>query len=540
MANITFKSDNQKQSLLLPPSLDELIPATHSVRVVNAIIDRLDVDGVLRTYRGGGNSCFHPRQMLKILVYAYLNNIYSSRRIAQQLSENIHYMWLSGGAKPDFRTINYFRGKRLKCIFDDLFRQIVALLHQEGFVSLEVQYIDGTKIESAANKYGFVWRGSVEKHDKRLREKTDAVLREIEQVLHDEQQEPDTESTLSTEEFVSRVERIKERMDTDNLSKQQRRVVRDVENKAVPKMKEYEHHIATMGERNSYAKSDPDATFMRMKEDAMLNGQLKPGYNVQIATENQFITNYGIFQRPTDTGTLIDFLESFYEKYGVQSREIVADAGYGSLQNYEYMFDKGMIPYVKYNYFHKEQTRAFRNNPFLQQNLKYDPIADEFTCPAGKSMVRISCKNTKSELGYQAHTHLYQASGCSRCPLRKECHNAEENRIIRVNHTLNEYKRTVRELLTSERGIFHRSRRPIEPESVFGHIKADHMFRRFLLRSLPKVNIEFGLIAMAHNIRKITACAFLDKRILDVLGKINKSNEGKNRVWADSEMWAVA
>lgn len=157
MAKITFKSDNQKQSLLLPPSLDELIPATHSVRVVNAIIDRLDVDAIVRTYRGGGNSCFHPRQMLKILVYAYLNNIYSSRRIAQQLWENIHYMWLSGGAKPDFRTINYFRGKRLKGIFDDLFRQVVELLHKEGFVSLEVQYIDGTKIESAANKYSFVW-----------------------------------------------------------------------------------------------------------------------------------------------------------------------------------------------------------------------------------------------------------------------------------------------------------------------------------------------------------------------------------------------
>lgn len=505
MAKITFKSDNQKQSLLLPPSLDELIPATHSVRAVNAIIDGLNVEGILHTYRGGGNSCFHPRQMLKILVYAYLNNIYSSRRIAQQLSENIHYMWLSGGAKPDFRTINYFRGNRLKGIFDDLFRQVVELLHKEGFVSLQIQYIDGTKIESAANKYSFVWRGSVEKHDKRLREKTDAVLREIEQVIRDELQEPDTESTLSTEEFASRVERIKERMEKKNLTTQQRRVVRDVETKSLPKMKEYERHIATMGDRNSYSKSDPDATFMRMKEDAMLNGQLKPGYNVQIATENQFITNYGIFQRPTDTATLIDFLESFHKKYGQHSREIVADAGYGSQQNYEYMFDKGMIPYVKYNYFHKEQTRAFRNNPFLQQNLKYDPATDQFTCPAGKSMVQISCKNPQSELGYKAHTKLYQATDCSRCPLRKQCHNADENRIIRVNHTLNEYKRTVRELLTSQRGMFHRSRRPIEPEAVFGHIKANQMFRRFRLRSLTKVNIEFGLVALAHNLRKIAS-----------------------------------
>ena len=292
MAKIAFKSDNQKQSLLLPPSLDELIPLTHSVRVVNAMIDRLDVDAILHTYRGGGNSCFHPRQMLKILVYAYLNNIYSSRRIAQQLSENIHYMWLSGGAKPDFRTINYFRGKRLKGTFEELFRQVVELLHKEGFVSLEVQYIDGTKIESAANKYSFVWRSSVEKHDRRLREKTDAVLREIEQVICEEEREPDTEQTLSTEEFASRVERIKEWMDTENLSKQQRRAVRDVERKSLPRMKEYERHIAIMGERNSYARSDPDATFMRMKEDAMLNGQLKPGYKGLRSNPRGLFTTY--------------------------------------------------------------------------------------------------------------------------------------------------------------------------------------------------------------------------------------------------------
>lgn len=505
MAKIAFKSDNQKQSLLLPPSLDELIPLTHSVRVVNAIIDRLDIEEILHTYRGGGNSCFHPRQMLKILVYAYLNNIYSSRRIAQQLSENIHYMWLSGGAKPDFRTINYFRGKRLKGVFEYLFRQVVELLHKEGFVSLEVQYIDGTKIESDANKYGFVWRGSVEKHDKRLREKTDAVLREIEQVICEEEREPDMEQTLSSEEFASRVERIKERMDTENLSKRQRRAVRDVEHKFLPKMREYEHHIAIMGERNSYAKSDPDATFMRMKEDAMLNGQLKPGYNVQIATENQFITNYGIFQRPTDTGTLIDFLESFHKKYGLHSREIVADAGYGSLQNYDYMFSKGMIPYVKYNYFHKEQTRAFLSNPFLQHNLRYDPRNDEYTCPAERKLVHIAIQRPKTNLGYETTAQIYQATDCSECPLRKVCHNAEGNRIIRVNHTLNEYKHKVRELLTSERGMYHRSMRSIEPEAVFGQIKANHIFRKFRLRSLPKVNVEFGLVALAHNLRKFIA-----------------------------------
>ena len=502
MAKIAFRNDNQKEILLFPPSLEEKIPATHSVRVVNAVIDNLNVDSILDSYRGGGNSCFHPRQMLKILVYAYLNNIYSSRRIEQCLQENIYYMWLGGGITPDHRTINYFRGKRLKGCFDTLFTQIVELLHKEGFVSLQVQYIDGTKIESAANKYSFVWRGSVDKYDTRLREKTDAILRDIEQVIEEESKDTTKDIELTTEEFSSRVERIKERMQRDGMTKQQRKQIKELDS-AVEKMAEYDHKKEVLGSRNSYSKSDEDATFMRMKEDAMLNGQLKPGYNVQISTENQFITNYGIYQRPTDTGTLIDYLESFKERYGIKSKEVVADAGYGSEQNYNYMLENEMVPYVKYNYFHKEQKRKQRNNPYLQQNLLYDKEQDVFICPNNKKLIHTDTYTRTTELGYESKVDKYECEDCSDCPLKSECTKARGNREIEVNHTLNEYKRQVRELLTSERGLYHRSKRPVEPEAVFGQIKDAHHFRRFRLRSLPKVNIEFGLIAMAHNLQKL-------------------------------------
>ena len=502
MAKIAFRNDNQKEILLFPPSLEEKIPATHSVRVVNTVIDNLNVDSILESYRGGGNSCFHPRQMLKILVYAYLNNIYSSRRIEQCLQENIYYMWLGGGITPDHRTINYFRGKRLKGCFDTLFTQIVELLHKEGFVSLQVQYIDGTKIESAANKYSFVWRGSVDKYDTRLREKTDAILRDIEQVIEEESKDTTKDIELTTEEFSSRVERIKERMQRDGMTKQQRKQIKELDS-AVEKMAEYDHKKEVLGSRNSYSKSDEDATFMRMKEDAMLNGQLKPGYNVQISTENQFITNYGIYQRPTDTGTLIDYLESFKERYGIKSKEVVADAGYGSEQNYNYMLENEMVPYVKYNYFHKEQKRKQRNNPYLQQNLIYDKEQDVFICPNNKTLIHTDTYTRTTELGYESKVDKYECEDCSDCPLKKECTKARGNREIEVNHTLNEYKRQVRELLTSERGLYHRSKRPVEPEAVFGQIKDAHHFRRFRLRSLPKVNIEFGLIAMAHNLQKL-------------------------------------
>lgn len=515
MAKLAIKSDNRKQNLLLPPSLDELVPENHMVRVVDAVIDRLDISDILSTYRGGGNSAFNPKMMLKVLVFAYLSNVYSSRRIEDLLRRDIYFMWLAGMKRPDFRTINYYRGKRLKDGFDAVFTQVVRLLHEEGFVSLKVQYIDGTKIESVANKYTFVWRGSVEKYDARLKAKTEALLRQIEQSHAVENQENPVSEELTAEEVAKRVERIREKVDADNLSKEERKALKQIETDAVPRMNRYKEQLETMGSRNSYSKTDPDATFMRMKEDAMLNGQLKPGYNVQISTENQFITNFGIYQRPTDTLTMISYLESFKARYGMQSEEIVADSGYGSEENYEYMFSNGMTPYVKYNMFHVEQRRSYRNSPFRVSNLFYNPDDDFYVCPMGQKMKFIRQEKRYTASGYQQTVSVYRASRCEGCPLRGQCHKSKHDRQIEVNHSLDDYKARARELLTSEQGLKHRSRRPVEPEAVFGQIKECGRFRRLRLKGLTGAKIDFGLKALAHNLRKLAHAwaksSFFDK-----------------------------
>lgn len=515
MAKLAIKSDNRKQNLLLPPSLDELVPEYHMVRVVDAVIDRLDISDILSTYRGGGNSAFNPKMMLKVLVFAYLSNVYSSRRIEELLKRDICFMWLAGMKRPDFRTINYYRGKRLKEGFDAVFTQVVRLLHEEGFVSLKVQYIDGTKIESVANKYTFVWRGSVEKYDARLKAKTEALLRQIEQSHAIENQENPAAEELTAEEVAERVGRIREKVDADNLSKEERKALKQIETDAVPRMLRYKEQLETMGSRNSYSKTDPDATFMRMKEDAMLNGQLKPGYNVQISTENQFITNFGIYQRPTDTLTMISYLESFRTRYGMQSEEIVADSGYGSEENYGYMFRNGMTPYVKYNMFHVEQRRLYRNNPFRVSNLFYNPQDDFYVCPMGQKMKFIRQEKRYTASGYQQTVSVYRASRCEGCPLRGQCHKSKHDRQIEVNHTLDDYKARARELLTSEHGLKHRSNRPIEPEAVFGQIKECGRFRRLRLKGLTGAKIDFGLKALAHNLRKLAQAwaksSFFDK-----------------------------
>lgn len=511
MAKLAIKSDNQNQMMIFPPSLDELIPSNHVVRIVSAVIDRLDISEILSTYKGGGNSCFDPRMMLKVLIYAYLNNIYSSRKIERMLAENICFMWLSGMSRPDYRTINYFRGKRLKTGIDNIFTQVVELLHQEGLLTLDVQYIDGTKIESSSNKYTFVWKKTVMKYDERLKRKTLALIEQIEKNHAIECEDETSAGELTVEDFSERLERLSDRIDESELSKQESKDIRKMKGESLPKMEEYREHLEIMGERNSYSKTDHDATFMKMKEDHMMNGQLKPGYNVQISTENQFITHYGIYQRPTDTLTYITYQKAFRDRYGRFSDSNVADSGYGSEENYKFMTDNGIAPYVKFNMFHVEHKKKYRNNPFLPQNLHYNREENYYVCPMGQHMDFVREEKRYTESGFEQTVSIYRAKRCMGCPLRAKCHKAKGNRTIEVNHRLNAYKDMVRELLTSEDGLEHRSRRPIEPEAVFGQLKANGMFKRFRLKGLSGTNVEFGLKAIAHNLMKLSnKAAFSD------------------------------
>ena len=235
MAKVIFKSYNPNDNLLLPPCLGDYLPGNHPARVVSAIIDRLDISEIEAGYAGGGTSSYNPRMLLKVIVYAYLNNVYSGRQMEKLLVENIAYMWLSGMQTPDFRTINIFRSKRLADKFDEIFTQIVLLLHDEGLVSLKVQYIDGTKIESVANKYTFVWKGSTEKNKAKLEANVRTVLKAAESALALENAEEQQE--LSSEEMAKRADRILKKMDEDGISdKKLRKTVEKVKSASASKI----------------------------------------------------------------------------------------------------------------------------------------------------------------------------------------------------------------------------------------------------------------------------------------------------------------
>jgi hypothetical protein len=412
-------------------------------------------------------------------------------------------MWLSGNSTPDFRTINYFRGKRLRSEIHHLFSEVVRLLVSMDYVSLDVQYIDGTKIESRAGRYTFVWRKSVEKHKAKLETKIASVLADIDDQIKTDGRECNKEElkTIDSELLKKKLSELNAGL--KDRSKATQKALDKLQSEHLPRLEGYEKQLDKLADRNSMSKTDPDAVFMRMKDDHMKNGQLKAGYNTQISTEEQFITHYTIHQTTADTTTLETHLESFQKAYGVQSSEVVADAGYGSEQNYLMLEQMEIDAYVKYNYFHAEQKRKVKNDPFAVANLFYNEKEDFFVCPSGQRMTKTGTGTRTSANGHQSELTYYEAARCEGCPFRGQCHKAQGNRRIEINHRLTRLKQQAKELLTSELGLAHRSKRPIEVEAVFGQLKANNSFTRFTLRGLEKVNVEFGLMALGHNLRKM-------------------------------------
>ena len=506
MSKVVFKNQTGNCPELFPANIFDKIPDNHPVRLVDTVVNSLDISDIIKRYKGGGTSAYHPRMMIKVLFYSYLSNVYSCRKIAKALNENIHFMFISGNSTPDFRTINDFRGKILKDSIKTLFAEVVKMLVEMGYVSLDVQYIDGTKIEAKSNKYTFVWRKTVEKHKERLEGKIKSVLSDIEESILSDNQEVNQEELpkkIDSEELRERLSAINKKL--KEPSKKVAKELQKLQEEHLPKLEKYEKDLEIFGDRNSYSKTDHDATFMRMKEDHMKNGQLKPAYNPQISTENQFITHATIHQTAGDTTTLKSHLDSFEKSYSKQSKEIVADAGYGSEENYEMLEKKGVDAYVKYNYFHMEQKKKTKNNPFLPQNLFYNAAQDFYVCPMGQRMENVGQGKRTSSNGYVSQVTYYQAKNCEGCPLRAQCHKATGNRRIEVNHRLNFLKQQAKEKLMNKKGLEHRSKRPIEAEAAFGQLKSNNKFNRFTLTGLEKVELEFLLMAIGHNLRKMVA-----------------------------------
>lgn len=504
-----FKPYNQRQMLAFPPALEDLIPKGHPVRVVNEVINQINFEPLVKAYHIRGGSSYHPQMLLKVLVYGYVTNTYSSRKLAAACRENVYFMWLSAMSYPDHNTINRFRGVRLKHALRSVFEDVVELLAREGLLSIEEIYTDGTKMEANANRYTFVWKKSIQTNKEKMKKQLQDIWNYAQNMAADEDRmpEPPDFTEIDSQKVKATVDQLNKTLaGKENVDKKVRAKLRYITKNYPATIDKYEQQEAILGERNSYSKTDPDATFMRMKEDHMKNGQLKAGYNVQISTSNQFIVNYTIHPNPTDTTTLPAHLVQHQASFGDAPKILTADAGYGSEENYTLLEQKEITPFVKYGLFDKEQQENYNSkHSFASEKLFYNQEKDCYICPIGQQMDCIGTTTRKTSTGFIQTLKRYQAKNCSICPLNGACHKSKGNRIMEINENLKRQKQRAHELLTSKQGVERRKKRCFDVEPVFGNIKQNHGFRRFMLRGKQKVAIEWGLLAIAQNIRKKAA-----------------------------------
>lgn len=501
-----FKAYTQQQPMLLPPDLEELIPSHHFVRVVNTTIDRLTLDPLLATYVGGGTSAYHPKMMLKVLVYAYLSKVYSSRRIAKALREDVNFLWLAGMNRPDFRTLNQFRSGRLKPVIDDVFGAMLLFLHENKYIDLKEYFVDGTKLRADNNKHKVVWAKNTRRYKEKMQEKIYDLLKHVEQVNEQEQQryggrdleELGEHTALNSEKVKEQVALLNEKLQQAQPNKQTRKAVKKLETTLLPKLEKYEQQEQTLAGRNSYAKTDPDATVFRMKDQ-----QLLPAYNILMGTQHQFIVNYSFYQqKASEADAFIAHVQRAHRFWGRLPECVMGDSAYGSEENYAFLSQQSIGNYLKYNTFHKERQKKYRTNPYRKENFPYDAVNDQYHCPQGRTLNFRQIKLKTTDNGYQTSLRIYQCVDCSGCPVAALCKRGEGNRTIQVNPTLDTYRAQARANLDSERGIALRKQRGIDVEPVFGDIKFNQGYTRCRLRGKEKVNVELGLLSISHNIKK--------------------------------------
>lgn len=477
-----FKQYASNQNLLLPPNLDELIDKHHLVRVVNEVVDQMDLTTILNGYVGGGTSAYHPRMMIKVLLYAYSVKIYTGRRIARALRQDVTFMWLAGYNRPDFRTINNFRSGVLKTTIEELFKQMLDFLLAHNYVRFENYFCDGSTFEADANRYKMVWKKNAKRYQVATEQKCKELFKQIDQLNEAEQiqygkndlEEAGTSGQIVTKEQIEAQSCRLDKVIATTTSKRLKRKAASLKKKLSAhqtSINKYEQQQLISENRSGYSLTDEDATAMKMK-----NGEVLPGYNVLIGSEDQFITGYSVHQKNNEGACFKDHVQQFEQHGGHEPAAIIADSIFGTQENYEILDDKEIAAYVKFPLYHREQSRKYVENPFRKENFAYDQASDSYICPNNKTLRFRYVKTDRSKNGYISFSRLYECENCQDCPFAKECKGTSaSNRTIKINQSLEHYKQQARDNLKSEEGDVLKRKRSIEVESCFGDIKKNHV-----------------------------------------------------------------
>ena len=493
--------------LKLPLNIETIIPEDDSVRLLSQFVEEMDLTDLYSTYERINS--VSPRTLLKIVLYSYMNGDYSSRSMELNCKRDINFMFLLEGAPvPDHATFARFRSIHFAPCSKRILAEMSNTLFDLGEISGETIFIDGTKIEASANKYTFVWKKAVTKNQAKLLIKLADFVAECEQLYGLKIVYRDTVKMKHVKKLRRKLYALKQSENVvfvHGIGKRKTPLQKSIETLEayLCKLKEYNQKIHICGERNSYSKTDHDAAFMRMKEDAMGNGQLKPAYNLQHGVDSEYITWLSVGPQPTDTTTLIPFLFKY--------KNITADAGYESEENYLFLESNGQLSYIKPSNYEISKTRKYKNDIGKAENMEYDSESDSYTCRNSKKLTTDHVRHSKSKTGYVSEKTVYKCEDCSGCPYKSDCIKGnncktpmeERTKTLQVAKTFLKYRKEDLERILSDEGILLRTNRSIQAEGSFGDLKQDMQFRRYLSKGTSNVLAESTLLAMAQNMNKL-------------------------------------
>ena len=515
--NIVMKNIKLKNNIIhihqlgFPINLEIIIPKDDSVRTLYEVTEGLDYSKLYEAYSTEGrNPMILPETLFRIVAYGYMEGIYSSRKLEKACKRDINFRWLLQGQKePSHNTIARFRSKRLEECVEDLFSQFIIELEKRNEIEFENLFVDGTKIEANANRYSFVWKKATDKFEEKLQNKMHEILLDINSELNLKLDISDEK--ISVEYALAVKDKLIEIKEKEGLDfvygkgkrKSSLQKYTETISDFIEKQSKYDEYNKIFNGRNSFSKTDHDATFMHMKEDHMKNGQLKPAYNVQIGVEGEYIVGIDISSERSDQLTFIPFLDKLEKNLNKKYKSITADAGYESEENYTYLENNNQKAFIKPQTYEKSKTKKFKNDISKRENMQYNQEDDYYICAAGKKLLPKGSTTRKSKSNFKSIVNIYECESCLGCEYKNKCTKAKNNRQL---HVPKEFLRLRSESLaniTTKEGIRLRINRSIQVEGAFAVIKQDYGFRRFLMRGNKKVRIELLIMAFAYNVNKL-------------------------------------
>jgi transposase len=497
---------NPKDKVLIPHDISDFIAEDAPVRLVNEIVDNLDLSKIERTYAEafrGGKPGYAPKTLLKVILFGYMNNCYSTREIEAQCKQNVNYLWLTCCEAPDHTTIHRFK---TKCIgnIKDIFAQLVMALAKRGEIALsEDLYIDGTTIRSRAARRKISWRRTAERLSAMADDKIQKAIAELKQQVdqpNESEQINEGHTSYSTEEAREIAKEIEQNADLCK-KKGVRPKLREIKEACDSKDK-HDKIINQCHGRCGVAPADPDCGIIHAKEDGY-EQKPTPNYNIQAATQGQYVTNYEVYDAAGDKDTALDFIDKCIAENQVKPKSVIEDAGYGCEEVYVGLEKRGVEAVVKYPSYDAQCKKHITGN-YNKDEFKLTPDGEGLICPAGHTMTKVRVEEAYTKSGFRSDVTLFTCSQCSECPFKEQC-----NITRNTDHTIGKKLGNLREeakakqRLDTPQNQERLKRRSLEPEPVFGNLKSNHGYNRFRHFGRTKVRMDLGLMFMALNLRKL-------------------------------------